>query len=123
MKTSRLASQVQDTKDCARLLRFLSGKAVGFIAGGGGALGSAHLGVYKAFQEAGVEADILGGTSVGAAMTAGLAYGVDPDRVDQGTHNIFVTSRAFRRYRCLVTGFWITRISIERCKRNTATCR
>ena len=89
---------LQDTKDCARLLRFLSGKAVGFIAGGGGALGSAHLGVYKAFQEAGVEADILGGTSVGAAMTAGWAYGVDPDRVDQGTHNIFVTSRAFRRY-------------------------
>jgi NTE family protein len=30
-------------------------------------------------------------------MTAALAYGVDPERVDEGTHNIFVRSRAFRR--------------------------
>src|SRR6202011_2811518 len=89
---------VQDTKDLTRLLRFLSGKAVGFIASGGGALGSAHLGVYKAFCESGIEFDILGGTSVGAAMTAALAYSVDPERVDEGTHNIFVKSRSFSRY-------------------------
>ncbi len=86
-----------DAADIARLFRFLSGRAVGFIAGGGGALGSAHLGAYKAFCEAGAEFDILGGTSVGAAMTAALAYGVEPERVDEGTHNIFVKSRAFRR--------------------------
>ena len=30
-------------------------------------------------------------------MTAALAYGVEPERVDEGTHNIFVTNRAFRR--------------------------
>ena len=88
---------LQDAADVARLFRFLSGRAVGFIAGGGGALGSAHLGAYKAFCEAGAEFDILGGTSVGAAMTAALAYGVGPERVDEGTHNIFVKSRAFRR--------------------------
>lgn len=88
---------LQDEADVTRLGRFLSGRAVGFVAGGGGALGSAHLGAYKAFREAGAEFDILGGTSVGAAMTAALAYGVEPERVDQGTHNIFVTNRAFRR--------------------------
>jgi NTE family protein len=88
---------LQDSADVQRLFRFLSGQAVGFVAGGGGALGSAHLGVYKAFCEAGADFDILGGTSAGAAMTAALAYGLDPERVDDGTHNIFVRSRAFRR--------------------------
>jgi NTE family protein len=88
---------LQDAADVQRLFRFLSGRAIGFVAGGGGALGSAHLGAYKAFREAGAEFDILGGTSVGAAMMAALAYGVDPERVDEGTHNIFVKSRAFRR--------------------------
>jgi NTE family protein len=88
---------LQDTADVQRLFRFLSGRAVGFVAGGGGALGSAHLGAYKAFREAGADFDIMGGTSAGAAMAAALAYGVDPERVDDGTHNIFVRSRAFRR--------------------------
>jgi NTE family protein len=88
---------LQDAADVRRLFRFLSGRAIGFVAGGGGAFGSAHLGAYKAFREAGADFDILGGTSVGAAMTAALAYGVDAERVDEGTHNIFVTNRAFRR--------------------------
>jgi NTE family protein len=86
-----------DAADVRRLFRFLSGRAIGFVAGGGGAFGSAHLGAYKAFREAGADFDILGGTSVGAAMTAALAYGADPERVDEGTHNIFVRNRAFRR--------------------------
>ncbi len=88
---------LQDSADVARLLRFLSGRAVGFVAGGGGSFGSAHLGVYKAFGEAGASFDVLGGTSAGAAMAAALAFGVEPERVDEGTHNIFVKSRAFRR--------------------------
>ena len=88
---------LQDETDVRRLYRFLSGKALGFVAGGGGARGSAHLGVYKAFCEAGADFDIFGGTSSGAAMTAALAYGVEPERVDAGTDNIFVKRRAFRR--------------------------
>jgi len=88
---------LQDTLDVERLVRFLAGRAVGFVASGGGALGSAHLGAYKAFREAGANFDILGGTSSGAAMTAALAYGVNPERVDEGTHNIFIKNRAFRR--------------------------
>jgi len=87
---------LEDAADIRRIWRFLSHRAVGFVAGGGGALGSAHLGVYKAFREAGAEFDILGGTSAGAAMAAALAFGVDPERVDLGTHNIFVKSRALR---------------------------
>ena len=88
---------LQDTADVRRLERFVSGRAVGFVAGGGGALGSAHLGAFKAFSEAGADFDLIGGTSVGAAMTAALACGMDPDRADVATDNIFVRNRAFRR--------------------------
>lgn len=88
---------LQDDADVQRLFRFLSGRALGFVAGGGGALGSAHLGVYKAFCEAGAQFDVLGGTSVGAAMTAALSYGATPDRVADQVRQIFVKSRAFRR--------------------------
>ncbi|MFN8060453.1 MAG: patatin-like phospholipase family protein [Vicinamibacterales bacterium] len=88
---------LEDTADVHRLHRFLTGHAVGFVASGGGALGCAHAGAYKAFTEAGVDFDILGGTSAGAAMTAALLCGMDPDAVDEATHNIFVKSRAFRR--------------------------
>lgn len=89
---------LQDNADIERLFRFLTGRAMGFVAGGGGAFGSAHLGVYKAFREIGVDFDIFGGTSVGAAMMAGLAAGADAERVDEGTHNIFVRRRSFARY-------------------------
>jgi len=89
---------LQDTVDVERLYRFLSGRAVGFVAGGGGAFGSAHIGIYKALQEIGADFDIFGGTSVGAAMTAALASGIDVHNVDKGTHNIFVKHRAFKRY-------------------------
>ncbi len=89
---------LEDSADVERLFRFLCGRAVGFVASGGGAFGSAHLGVYKAFREIGVDFDIFGGASVGAAMTAGLAAGADAERVNEGTHNIFVRRRSFARY-------------------------
>jgi NTE family protein len=88
---------LQDAADVERLYRFIAGKALGFVAGGGGALGSAHIGVYKALVEAGCRFDFLGGTSAGAAMMAAFACGVDAERVDLGTHNIFIREGAFRR--------------------------
>ncbi len=89
---------LQDAADIERLFRFLSGRAIGFVAGGGGSLGSAHIGVYKALREFGADFDIFGGTSVGAAVTAALARGLAPEQVDEATHNIFVKRRSFRRY-------------------------
>jgi NTE family protein len=89
---------LQDADDVERLRRFLSGRALGFVAGGGGALGSAHLGVYKAFSEAGAVFDVFGGTSAGALAVAALAMGLDTEDIDARTHNMFVTNRAFRRF-------------------------
>lgn len=86
-----------DDLDLQSLVRFLTGRAVGFVAAGGGAYGPAHVGIYKAFVERGVPFDAFIGTSVGSAMMAGFAMRHDADYLDGGTHDIFVTSRSFKR--------------------------
>lgn len=88
---------LEDDADFQRLARFVAGRAVGFVAGGGGGFGPAHIGIYHAFLERGVAFDIFIGTSVGAAMTAGFALGFEPEQMDAITHKIFVSRRAFKR--------------------------
>jgi NTE family protein len=88
---------LEDDLDIHSLVRFLSGRAIGFVAAGGGSLGTAHVGVYKAFRERGVTFDIFVGTSVGSAMAAGFAKNYDAEHLERGTHEIFVRSRSFRR--------------------------
>ncbi|VIO76213.1 putative NTE family protein [Bradyrhizobium ivorense] len=88
---------LEDQIDIDSLVRFLCGRAVGFVAGGGGSQGTAHVGVYKAFCERGVTFDIFVGTSVGSAMAAGFAKNYDAEHLERGTHEIFVSSRSFRR--------------------------
>ncbi|MES2938766.1 MAG: patatin-like phospholipase family protein [Pseudomonadota bacterium] len=57
-------------KDWARLGRVIGGSALGLVLSGGGARGFAHLGVMKALDEAGIEVDMAGGTSIGAVMAS-----------------------------------------------------
>jgi NTE family protein len=89
---------IEDELDFKSLHRFLTGRAVGYVAAGGGGFGPAHVGVFKAFAERGVTFDMLGGASVGAAVLGGFAIGLSPEEVDLGTHDVFVTSRGFKRY-------------------------
>lgn len=49
--------------------------------GGGGARGFAHIGALKAFEEAGIDFDIVVGTSVGAIVGALYAYGLSSDKI------------------------------------------
>jgi predicted acylesterase/phospholipase RssA/CRP-like cAMP-binding protein len=63
--------------DVERLARFLSGRAVGLVLGGGGARGFAHIGVIRALREAGVPIDAIGGTSMGAVIAAQYAMRED----------------------------------------------
>jgi NTE family protein len=86
-----------DDRDFKSLHRFLTGRAVGYVAAAGGGFGPAHIGVFKAFAERGVVFDMLGGASVGAAMLGAFALHLTPEEVDRGTHDVFVTSRAFKR--------------------------
>ena len=89
---------MEDDADFKSLHRFLTGRALGYVGAGGGGFGPAHIGVYKAFAERGVHFDMLGGASVGAAVLGGFAMMLSPEQVDIGTHDVFVTSRGFRRF-------------------------
>lgn len=60
-------------RDMARLARLQSRTAVGLVLAGGGARGLAHLGILRALQEAGIEIDCVGGTSIGAVMATYVA--------------------------------------------------
>jgi NTE family protein len=88
---------LEDQVDIDSVIRFLSGRAVGFVAAGGGSLGTAHVGIYKAFRDRGVVFDIFVGTSVGSAMAAGFAKNLEAEHLEEGTHEIFVRSRSLRR--------------------------
>ena len=56
--------------DVRRLARFVAGKAVGVVLGGGGAKGLGHLGALRAFRRLGVEIDVVCGCSQGAMIGA-----------------------------------------------------
>ena len=77
-------------RDMARLARIGSRSAVGLVFAGGGARGFAHLGVYQALQEHGIEVDFVGGTSIGAVMAALVASDRPLAQV------MAITRRAFR---------------------------
>lgn len=83
--------------DFARLARFIRGKALGLVLCGGGSLGTAHLGAIHALQERGYAFDFVGGTSVGAAMSAALAIGLAPKDVMDLCEDIFIKSKAMSR--------------------------
>jgi NTE family protein/lysophospholipid hydrolase len=65
------------TADYERLARFLTGRAVSLVLSGGGARGFAHIGVIRAFQEARIPVDLVGGTSMGSIIAGHYALGHD----------------------------------------------
>lgn len=54
---------------------------LGIAFGGGGARGFAHLGAIKAFEEHGIEFDVVAGTSVGSIVGALYANGMSADEM------------------------------------------
>lgn len=71
----------KEAADFDRLARFLTGKALGVVFGGGLFRGFAHGGVIKALEEAGLRPDFVGGTSIGAAIGALYAQGWRFDQI------------------------------------------
>lgn len=78
--------------DVARLARFLIDRAVGLVLSGGGARAYGHIGVAQALRESGIEFDLLGGTSMGAIVAAGIAHEWDFDEIRARLHEAFVAS-------------------------------
>ncbi len=79
-------------RDMARLARLLSRTAVGLVLAGGGARGFAHLGVWRALQERGIEVDVVGGTSIGAIMAALVAFDTPVERAVDIARRAFSTN-------------------------------
>ncbi len=67
--------------DFAHLARMLTGRAVGLALSGGGARGFAHIGVVRAMKKAGIPIDAIGGTSMGAVISAEYATGWDEKKM------------------------------------------
>ncbi|MEH6758292.1 MAG: cyclic nucleotide-binding and patatin-like phospholipase domain-containing protein [Parasphingorhabdus sp.] len=88
---------LDDDADFAKVARFLTGRAVGLVLAGGGALGCAHLGVVKALRDAHVPIDFIGGASAGAAMGGAIARGMSVDETLDQMEAMFIKAKAMRR--------------------------
>ena len=79
-------------RDLARLARAQAGDAIGLVLSGGGARCFAHLGVYKALQEHGIQIDRVGGTGMGAVMGALIALDVPADELIAYAREVFAAN-------------------------------
>ena len=82
--------------DILRLARFLAGRAIGLVLGGGGARTAAHVGVLRALEEARIPIDAIGGTSGGAVVAALYAMDRDHARILREMRATFVENRPWR---------------------------
>lgn len=64
-----------------RVARRLAGRSLGLVLSGGGARAFAHLGVIEVLEEAGLVVDRVGGTSMGALVSAMVASGWTADHM------------------------------------------
>lgn len=88
--TGSTVLHVSDESDVRRAARTVIGKATGLVLSGGGARGFAHLGVYRALVELGVDVDMVAGSSIGSVMAAAIAFGIPVDDL------VAVAARQFR---------------------------
>ena len=84
--------------DVARVARFIAGRAVGLVMGAGGARGFAHIGLLRALGEFAIPIDMVGGTSMGAAMAAQYAMGWSRERMIDTADEIWNRLRPHQEY-------------------------
>ncbi|MDB5487344.1 MAG: cyclic nucleotide-binding protein [Reyranella sp.] len=84
--------------DIDRLARLLTGHAVGVVMAGGGARAFTHIGVIKALRESGVPIDLVGGTSMGAIVAAGVASRWSNEELDTRFRRAFVDNNPLSDY-------------------------
>lgn len=91
--TRREHVRLQRQGDFERLARFFDGAALGLALGGGGARAFAHIGVIRALLEAGIEIDMIGGTSLGAMIAVQFALGLGPDEMVEANRKAYIEGK------------------------------
>jgi CRP-like cAMP-binding protein/predicted acylesterase/phospholipase RssA len=91
--TRRQHVRWQRQADFERLARLFDGAALGLVLGGGGARAFAHIGVIQAFCEAGIEIDMIGGTSLGAMIAIQFALGLGPEEMVAANRKAFIEGK------------------------------
>jgi NTE family protein len=89
---------VRNNDDVSRVARLVTGRGVGLVLSGGGARGFAHIGVLRALRESGVSIDLVGGTSMGGIIAAGVAEGWDLAELRERLWRSFVQTNPLRDY-------------------------
>ncbi len=88
-----------DRQDFKRLLRFLTGKAVGLVLSGGGTKVMAQMGAVLALLEANIPIDFIGGTSAGATNAACIALSNSAKEYKDFSNELFCgLVKALREY-------------------------
>ncbi len=64
------------------------GFRIGVALSGGGARGFAHIGVLRAFEEMGIEVDVVAGTSMGGIVAGLYASGMTPAEIEREASRI-----------------------------------
>ncbi len=93
-----------DDAACDRLARVMAGRSVGLVLSGGGARAYAHIGVVRAFREANIPIDFIGGASMGAVVAGCVAMGWDDEEIDQRIRKAFVETNPLGDYNLPVVG-------------------
>ena len=86
---SVLHLDISQRGEAARVARTITGHATGLVLSGGGARGFAHLGVYRALSDLGVDVDFFGGSSIGTPLAAAMADGYPPDELEPLVARLF----------------------------------
>ncbi len=84
--------------DLDRLVRILSGRAIGLVLGAGAVRGLAELGVYRAMVELGIPVDWVGGSSIGSIVGGAIAMDWTPEHAINMARESFVKGKPFSDY-------------------------
>jgi NTE family protein len=87
-----------DEAELESLSRQVTGRGVGLVLGGGGARGFAHIGLVRALRELQIPIDVVGGTSMGAFLSALIACGLDSVEMARVARDTFVRANFLNDY-------------------------
>lgn len=75
--------QPGEVKSSAKMARYITGQSINLVLSGGGALCFSYIGALRAFEEARVPIDSIGGTSMGSIVAAMHAQGLNSHEIEE----------------------------------------